>query len=90
MPGMLYQYLSYDHVRLEDLPQRAVAKQGVINMEPYEDLSLSANLCAMLLRFVRPDRYYLSGSRPCKPSHPPPRRSVLRSAQYHSHASGSF
>jgi hypothetical protein len=64
MPGMLYQYLSYDHVRLEDLPQRAVAKQGVINMEPYEDLSLSANLCAMLLRFVRPALFAGSSRHP--------------------------
>jgi hypothetical protein len=35
MPGMLYQYLSDDHDRLEGLLQRAAAKPDVINMKPY-------------------------------------------------------
>jgi hypothetical protein len=34
---MLYQYLSDDHDRLDSLLQRAVAKPGVIDMEPYGD-----------------------------------------------------
>lgn len=37
MPGVLYQYLSDDHDRLDGLLQRAVAKPGVINMEPYAE-----------------------------------------------------
>jgi len=37
MPGVLSQYLSDDHDRLDGLLERAVAKPGVINMEPYAD-----------------------------------------------------
>jgi hypothetical protein len=35
MPGVLYEYLSDDHNRLDGLLQRAIAKPGVIDMEPY-------------------------------------------------------
>ena len=35
MPGLLYQYLSDDHDRLDALLESAVAKAGVIDMEPY-------------------------------------------------------
>jgi len=34
MPGVLYDYLSDDRYRLDGLLQRAVAKPGVIEMEP--------------------------------------------------------
>lgn len=37
MPGVLYQYLSDDHDRLDGLLQRAVAKPGLIDMEAYAD-----------------------------------------------------
>ena len=37
MPGVLYQYLSGDHDRLDALLERAVAKPGVIDMEPYAE-----------------------------------------------------
>lgn len=37
MLRVLYQYLSDDHDRLDGLLQRAVAKPGVISMEPYGD-----------------------------------------------------
>ena len=37
MPGVLYQYLSGDHDRLDALLERAVAKAGVIDMEPYSE-----------------------------------------------------
>ena len=37
MPGALYQYLSDDHDRLDDLLRRAEAKPGVIDMEPYAE-----------------------------------------------------
>jgi len=37
MPGVLYQYLSDDHDRLDSLLQLAVVKPGVINMEAYAD-----------------------------------------------------
>lgn len=35
MPGPLYQYMEDDHERLDSLFQRAVAKPGVIDPEPY-------------------------------------------------------
>ena len=37
MPGVLYQYLSADHDRLDALLERAVAKAGVIDMGPYSE-----------------------------------------------------
>ena len=37
MPGVLYQYLSGDHDRLDALLKSAVAKPGVIDMEPYSE-----------------------------------------------------
>ena len=37
MPGVLYRYLSDDHDRLDGLLQRAMAKPGVIDMEPYAE-----------------------------------------------------
>ena len=37
MPGVLYQYLSSDHDRLDALLESAVAKPGVIDMEPYSE-----------------------------------------------------
>ena len=37
MPGVLYRYLSSDHDRLDALLERAVAKAGVIDMEPYSE-----------------------------------------------------
>ncbi len=37
MPGVLYRYLSDDHDRLDALLERAVAKPGVIDMEPYSE-----------------------------------------------------
>src|SRR5688572_9896229 len=37
MRGVLYQYLSGDHDRLDALLESAVAKPGVINMEPYSE-----------------------------------------------------
>ena len=38
MPGVLYQYLSGDHDRLDALLESAVARPGVIDMEPYSEL----------------------------------------------------
>ena len=37
MDGVLYKYLSDDHDRLDALLNRAVAKPGVIDMEPYAE-----------------------------------------------------
>ena len=37
MPGLLYRYLSDDHARLDGLLRRAMAKAGVIDMEPYAE-----------------------------------------------------
>ena len=37
MHGVLYQYLSGDHDRLDSLLERAVAKAGVIDMERYSE-----------------------------------------------------
>src|SRR4030095_11199272 len=37
MHGVLYQYLSNDHDRLDALLNRAVAKPGMIAMEPYAE-----------------------------------------------------
>ena len=37
MAGLLYQYLSDDHDRLDSLLKRAVATPGVIDMEPYAE-----------------------------------------------------
>ena len=37
MPGVLYQYLSGDHDRLDALLESAVARPGVIDMEPYSE-----------------------------------------------------
>jgi hypothetical protein len=37
MHGVLYQYLSDDHDRLDALLNRAVAKPGMIDMEPYAE-----------------------------------------------------
>ncbi len=37
MPGALYQYMVDDHERLDSLFQRAVAKPGVIDAEPYDE-----------------------------------------------------
>jgi hypothetical protein len=37
MPGALYRYLADDHERLDSLLQRAVAKPGVIDAEPYHE-----------------------------------------------------
>ena len=37
MPGILYQYLSRDHDRLDALLTRAAAKPGIIDMEPYSE-----------------------------------------------------
>jgi len=37
MPGVLYQYLSGDHDRLDALLESAVANAGVIDMEPYSE-----------------------------------------------------
>jgi hypothetical protein len=37
MHGVLYKYLSDDHDRLDALLNRAVAKPGVIDMEPYAE-----------------------------------------------------
>ena len=37
MPGALYQYLADDHERLDSLFQRAVARPGVIDSEPYHE-----------------------------------------------------
>ncbi len=37
MPGVLYQYLSNDHDRLDALLTRAAAKPGIIDMEPYSE-----------------------------------------------------
>jgi len=37
MPGVLSQYLSNDHDRLDALLTRATAKPGVIDMEPYSE-----------------------------------------------------
>jgi len=35
MSGVLYQYLSSDHDKLDDLLKRATAKSGAIDIEPY-------------------------------------------------------
>jgi hypothetical protein len=35
MSGVLYQYLSSDHEKLDDLLERATAKPGIIDMESY-------------------------------------------------------
>jgi hypothetical protein len=35
--GVLYQYLSDDHARLDGLLERAVVKPGLIDVEPYAD-----------------------------------------------------
>src|SRR5262245_31046375 len=37
MSGVLYQYLSNDHDKLDSLLERATAKPGVIDMECYAD-----------------------------------------------------
>ena len=37
MRGVLYQFLSDDHDRLDALLERSVAKPGVIDMEPYSE-----------------------------------------------------
>ncbi len=37
MQGALYQYLADDHERLDSLFQRAVARPGVIDSEPYHE-----------------------------------------------------
>jgi hypothetical protein len=37
MSGILYEYLSDDHDRLDALLQQAVEKRGVIQMEPYAE-----------------------------------------------------
>ena len=36
-PGVLYTYLSHDHDRLDRLLERAAAKPGVVDMEPYAE-----------------------------------------------------
>ncbi len=64
MPGVLYQYLSGDHDRLDGLLQRAVAKPGAIDMEPYAEFRKGLlRHIAMEEKIVMPEIARLQGGR---------------------------
>ena len=64
MPGALYTYLSHDHDRLDRLLERAVARPGVVDMEPYTEFRKGLlRHIAMEEKIVLPTIAQLQGGR---------------------------